>query len=203
MSGARPSADIIVCGIGGQGVMTAAELLTQAAIDRGYDCRKSEIAGMAQRGGAVTSQLRIGERVLSPLIGPGGADIVLAFELAEALRWADHLRPRGVAIVNTLRIPPPVVSSGLYEYPADPLADLRAAGIEAHGIDAGAIAREIGDPRLANSVMLGAASGFLPIPPATLEAAIVERFRARKPELAERNQRAFLAGAAAVAGASE
>lgn len=194
MSAAMPSADIIVCGIGGQGVMTAADLLTQAAIACGFDCRKSEIAGMAQRGGAVTSQVRIAERVLSPVIGPGGADILLAFELAEALRWADHLKRSGVIVVNTLRVPPPVVSSGLYSYPNEPLAELRAAGIEVHAVDADARAREIGDAKFVNSVMLGAVSRFLPMPAETLETVIVERFGVRKSELAESNRRAFAAG---------
>ncbi|HXQ32269.1 MAG TPA: indolepyruvate oxidoreductase subunit beta [Steroidobacteraceae bacterium] len=186
--------DIFVCGVGGQGVMTAADVLAQAAIAHGYDCKKSEIAGLSQRGGVVTSQVRIGPHIESPVIGPGCADLLLAFELAEALRAAHQLKSGGIAMVNTIRLPPPVVSLGLYRYPDDPLGQMRAAGIRAYDIDAGAIARELGDLRLVNSVMLGAVADFLPFPAADLEAQLIERFRTRKPALLDQNRRAFAAG---------
>ena len=191
------SLDLLVCGIGGQGVMTAADMIAEAALAHGYDCKKSEIAGMSQRGGVVTSHVRLGPRVLSPVITPGSADLLLAFELAEALRAASCLRRTGLAVVNTIRLPPPVVSLGLYRYPVDPLADLRAAGIAVQAVDAGAIARAIGDIKLVNTVMLGALAERLPFPAADLEALIVARFEARKPRLAELNRRAFAAGRAA------
>jgi indolepyruvate ferredoxin oxidoreductase beta subunit len=186
--------DVYVCGVGGQGVMTAADVLAQAAIANGYDCKKSEIAGLSQRGGVVTSQVRIGAHINSPVIGPGCADLLLAFELAEALRAAHQLKSGGIAMVNRIRLPPPVVSLGLYRYPDDSLGQMRAVGVRVYDIDAGAIARELGDLRLVNTVMLGAVAEFLPFPVAELEAQLIERFRTRKPALIDKNRRAFAAG---------
>ncbi|MGE5503114.1 MAG: indolepyruvate oxidoreductase subunit beta [Actinomycetota bacterium] len=189
--------NILVCGIGGQGVMTAAEILAQTAIDKGYDVKKSEVAGMAQRGGVVTSHVRFGRKVLSPVITPGTADLLVAFEVAEGSRWADYLRPGGVAMVNTIRLPPPVVSSGLFKYPDDPVAQMRAAGVTVYDFDAGAIARRLGDLKLVNTVMLGAIADYLPFPAEDLVEQIVGRFRARKPAMVEVNRQAFDQGRAA------
>ena len=106
--------NILVAGIGGQGVMTAAEVLSQAALTQGFDVKKTEVAGMAQRGGVVTSHVRFGDRVLSPAIAPGEADILIGFEPAEALRWCTHLRPDGVAMVNgTAAIHLALVAAGI------------------------------------------------------------------------------------------
>ncbi len=188
--------NILVAGIGGQGVMTAAEILAQTALALGFDVKKTEVAGMAQRGGVVTSHVRFGDQVLSPAIPPGETDILVGFEPAEALRWVTHLRPDGVAMVNQVRQEPPVVSLGLYDYPDDPVAQMRQTGIEVHAFDAGAIARELGNLRLVNTVMLGAISEYLPFSPELLKEAILERFRARKPKLVEINEKAFEAGRA-------
>ena len=195
-----PSLNILVCGIGGQGVMTAAEILAQTAIDAGFDVKKTEIAGMAQRGGVVTSHVRIGPKVLSPVIAPGEADILAGFEIAEALRWSDQVRPGGRIVVNTQRAVPPVVSGGLYAYPEDPLAQLRATGVRVTAVNAAEIAASLGDRRLGNSVMLGALAGALPFLPEALEEKIVARFQAKKPALAALNRQAFAAGRAAAGG---
>ena len=195
-----PSLNILVCGIGGQGVMTAAEILAQAAIDAGFDVKKTEIAGMAQRGGVVTSHVRIGAKVLSPVIAPGEADILAGFEIAEALRWSDQVRPGGRIVVNTQRAVPPVVSGGLYAYPDDPLAQLQATGVAVTAVNAAEIAASLGDRRLGNSVMLGALADALPFPPEALEEKIVARFQAKKPALAALNRQAFAAGRAAAGG---
>jgi indolepyruvate ferredoxin oxidoreductase beta subunit len=189
--------NILVVGIGGQGVMTAAEMLARTALSQGYDVKKTEVAGMAQRGGVVSSHVRFGPKVYSPQIEPGEADLLIGFEAAEALRWVSHLRPTGVAMVNTLRLTPPIVSAGLYDYPTDPIGVLAAAGIEVHAFDAGAIAEELGNPKLVNTIMLGAISDYLPFPAEALESCIVEGFRAYKPQLVEINIRAFAAGRAA------
>ena len=196
---ARPSLNILVCGIGGQGVMTAAEILAQTAIDLGFDVKKTEIAGMAQRGGVVTSHVRIGAKVLSPVISPGAVDLLAGFEIAEALRWADQVRPGGRIVVSTQRLVPPVVSGGLFPYPEDPLAQLRATGADVRPVDAGEIAAELGERRLVNAVMLGAIAEFLPFPIDAMAEKIVERFQARKPELVALNRKAFAAGRAASA----
>ncbi len=186
--------NILVVGIGGQGVMTAAEMLARAALAQGFDVKKTEVAGMAQRGGVVSSHVRFGVKVYSPQIEPGEADLLIGFEAAEALRWLPHLRPTGVAMVNTLRIAPPVVSTGLYAYPADPIGELAVAGIEVHAFDAGAMAEALGNPKLVNTIMLGAISDYLPFPAEVLKTCIVEGFRAYKPRLAEVNAEAFEAG---------
>lgn len=149
---------------------------------------------MAQRGGVVSSHVRFGVKVYSPQIEPGEADLLIGFEAAEALRWLPHLRPTGVAMVNTLRIAPPVVSTGLYTYPTDPIGELAVAGIEVHAFDAGAMAEALGNPKLVNTIMLGAISDYLPFPAEVLKTCIVEGFRAYKPKLAEANAQAFEAG---------
>jgi len=195
--------NILVVGIGGQGVMTATEILAEAAISLGHDVKKTEVAGMAQRGGVVSSHLRFGPKVLSPQIAPGEADLIVGFEAAEALRWCHTLRPGGLVLMNTARLVPPVVSGGLYDYPADPEAEIRARGIEVHAFDAMAIALELGDMRLANSVMLGAMADHLPFPADVLLASILGRFGTRKPEMVEVNRRAFEAGRRADAGAKQ
>ncbi len=193
--------NILVSGIGGQGVMTAAEILAQTALNQGYDVKKTEVAGMAQRGGVVTSHVRFGAKVLSPAIPAGEADILVGFEPAEALRWCRELRSGGVAMVNRVRQEPPVVTLGLFEYPDDPVGQIRSQGIEVHAFDAGAIARDLGNFRLVNTVMLGAIADYLPFSAEILKSSILDRFRARKPKLVEINEQAFEAGRKAQAAA--
>ncbi|MDR0440992.1 MAG: indolepyruvate oxidoreductase subunit beta [Candidatus Accumulibacter sp.] len=201
----NPNTNILVVGIGGQGVMTASEILAQTAASQGFDVKKTEVAGMSQRGGVVSSHVRFGAKVLSPEIVPGEADILVGFEAAEAMRWSHYLRPKnggagGVAMINRLRLAPPVVSFGLFDYPDDPVAAVRGQGFEVRDFDAGKIANELGDMRLVNTVMLGAIADHLPFSAETLKARIVERFAARKPALAELNARAFDLGKAAGKG---
>ena len=170
--------NVLVVGIGGQGVMTAAEIIATCAIAQGHDAKKTEVAGMAQRGGVVTSHVRFGNKVLSPVIVEGDADILLGFEAAEAMRWGNHLKDNGVALVNDFKVPPPVVTLGLFDYPQDPIGELIAAGVDVRSFDAASIARELGNLRLVNTVMLGAIADFLPFPAGALKAQIVDRFRA-------------------------
>lgn len=191
--------NILVVGIGGQGVMTATEILAEAAISLGHDVKKTEVAGMSQRGGVVTSHLRFGKKVLSPQIAPGEADLIVGFEAAEALRWSHYLRPGGLVLMNTARLAPPVVSCGLYPYPADPVTEIRARGIQVHAFDAMAIANELGDIRLGNSVMLGSIANYLPFSAEVLLESLLKRFKERKPEMVELNRRAFTAGRDTVA----
>ena len=193
--------NILVVGTGGQGVMTAAEILAEAALAEGHDVKKTEAAGMSQRGGVVSSHLRFGPRVLSPQISPGCADLLLGFEAAEGLRWQHMLRAEGLALINCGRLVPPVVELGLFDYPDDPIGAVRAAGRRVVAFDASALAREIGDLRLGNSVMLGAIADHLPFAADVLERCLLQRFAARKPALLELNRRAFAAGRLAAAQA--
>lgn len=184
---------ILVVGIGGQGVVTAGEVLAHAALAAGLDASKTEVTGMSQRGGVVCSQVRIGERIAASDVSPGQAQLLIAFELAEGLRWSHYLAPRGRALLDCWRSVPPVVSSGRYEYPEDPCAQMRAAGYDPVEIDARGIATAIGDVRLANAVMLGAAADRLPFPAALLRAQILLQF-GKLPAMAALNARAFDAG---------
>jgi indolepyruvate ferredoxin oxidoreductase beta subunit len=186
--------NILVVGVGGQGVMTASEVLCETAILQGFDAKKTEMAGMSQRGGVVSSHVRFGPKIFSPEIACGEADILVAFETAEAMRWCHYLRPNGVAMVNRLHLEPPVVSLGLFPYPTHPVEEIRKHGIRIHDFDGSAIALELGDKRLVNTVMMGAISENLPFAPEVLKERIVERFRVRKPALAELNAQAFERG---------
>lgn len=199
MTNSNELTNILVVGIGGQGVMTASEILAMAAIEMGLDVKKTEVAGMAQRGGVVASHVRFGTKVLSPAIPKGEADILVGFEPAESMRWATHLKKDGVAMVNTLRIKPPVVNVGLFEYPEDPIGEMRKMGVEVYDFNAGEIAKELGEMRLVNTIMMGGVSEYLPFDADLLKSIIVEKFRQKKPELAELNDRAFEAGRKAAA----
>lgn len=190
--------NILVVGIGGQGVMTATEILAEAAIALGHDVKKTEVAGMAQRGGVVSSHLRFGEKVWSPQIVPGEADILLGFEAAEGLRWKHMLRPSGKALMNNSRLVPPVVELGLFDYPDDPIGEVKASGIDVVAFDATSIALELGDIRLGNSVMLGAIADYLPFPTETLLEQLLHRFRNKGEKLLKMNETAFAAGREAV-----
>jgi indolepyruvate ferredoxin oxidoreductase beta subunit len=184
--------NVLLAGIGGQGVLTASQLLTEAAVLAGHDVKKSEVHGMAQRGGVVTSHVRIGRKVYSPIISSGEVDMLIAFEEAEALRWRSEVRTGGTLIVNCLRILPPVVSLGLFKYPDDPLASLRAFDGAFLPVEASTLAIEAGSPRLAGTILMGAAAALLPLSVAHWEAAIRSRFSA--PEVADQNLKAFQRG---------
>ena len=193
--------NILVVGIGGQGVMTAADVLARVGLEAGLDVSKTEIAGMSQRGGVVSSQVRIGRHVEAAEITPGQVDLLLALEAAEALRWSHWLAPHGRAVVNTLRAVPPIVSSGRATYPDDPVGELRRLGIDLCALDASAIAVGLGDVRLANTVMLGAAADSLPLDPEAVLAQVLQRFSGNE-QLRQRNAAAFDAGRAQAVGAN-
>ena len=187
------STDILVVGIGGQGVMTAAETLARAALAAGLEATKTEVAGMSQRGGVVCSQVRIGEHIEATEVPPGQAKLLLAFEAAEGLRWSHYLAPQGKAFVDSWRAVPPVVSCGNFDYPKEPAAAMRGAGVDVVELDARSVAAGLGDIRLANSVMLGAAAGSLPFAADFLRAEVLRRFGANA-SLVASNARAFDAG---------
>jgi len=184
--------NVLLAGIGGQGVLTASQLLTDAAVLAGHDVKKSEVHGMAQRGGVVTSHVRIGRKVYSPIISSGEVDMLVAFEEAEALRWRSEVRPGGTLIVNRLRVLPPVVNLGLFKYPDDPLASLRAFDGGFLPVEASTLAIEAGSPRLAGTILMGAAAALLPLSVEHWEAAIRGRFNT--PEVADQNLKAFQRG---------
>ncbi len=183
--------NILFSGVGGQGILLASEITAYALLSAGFDAKKSEVHGMAQRGGSVTAQLRYGERVYSPLIEPGMADIQVAFEMMEAVRYLPYLHKNSKVIVNTQKILPPSVATGQASYPADVLANLVDRGIKVVCVDAFDLARDVGEVKTANVVLVGALSAFLPVDPAVYEQVIEERVPERFREV---NLKAFIAG---------
>ncbi|MBI2113481.1 MAG: indolepyruvate oxidoreductase subunit beta [candidate division NC10 bacterium] len=184
--------NVLLAGIGGQGVLTASQLLTEAAVQGGHDVKKSEVHGMAQRGGVVTSHVRIGRKVYSPIISSGEVDLLVAFEEAEALRWRPEVRPGGTLIVNCLRVAPPIVNLGHFKYPDDPLESLRSFNGSLLPVEASALAIQAGSPRLAGTILVGAAAAVLPLSVEHWEAAIRTRFATR--EVTDQNLKAFHQG---------
>ncbi len=186
--------DFVLVGVGGQGTILASDVLAAVGQEMGYDVKKSEVHGMAQRGGSVVSFVRWAERVYSPLIARGEADYLLAFEKLEVLRYAELLRPEGTALVNDYAIMPLSVSSGNDEYPADEriLSVLRSVTPRAYLLPAAAEAEQLGNARVNNVVLIGALSVFMAevATPFWIEA-IRERVPAR---FADLNERAFVTG---------
>ena len=183
--------NILFSGVGGQGILLASELTAAALLQAGYDVKKSEVHGMAQRGGSVTAQLRYGKRVYSPLIDPGSADIQMAFEMMEAVRYLPYLNQASTVIVNTQKILPPSVATGQATYPEQVLDELARRNIRVIAVDAFTIAKEAGEVRTANVALVGALSVHLDVEAAIfeeiIERRVPERFRAE-------NMRAFAAG---------
>jgi indolepyruvate ferredoxin oxidoreductase beta subunit len=155
--------NILIVGVGGQGVILASNILTEVALMRGFDVKKNEAHGQSQRSGSVPSHIRYGKKVLSPIILPGEADIIMAFEELEALRWANYLKPGGKIIVNKQRIYPPSVTSGMDKYPEDVVSILRKK-MDVMEIDGMELANRIGNPLIVSTVLLGVISNFLDFP---------------------------------------
>lgn len=155
--------NIFIAGVGGQGILLAGDVIAEAAMLVGHSVRKSEIHGMAQRGGSVTCQVRYGEEVYSPLIRKGDADILLSLERLEALRYLGYLRPGGTALVNDHRIDPAMLIWGKIRYPEGIGERLKERAGRVIMVPAHRIAAELGNPRIVNVVMLGALSAELDI----------------------------------------
>ena len=154
---------ILIVGVGGQGVLLASEILSEVAMKAGLDVKKSEVHGMAQRGGVVSSHVRIAPKVYSPTIEYGKADVVMAFEQAEGLRAVDWMKKNGVAIVSTtILVPAIVTSSKKFSYPDDSIGIMKTKAEHVIGVQADKIAAELGNPRLVNTILLGVLSNYMP-----------------------------------------
>ena len=147
--------NIMIVGVGGQGTILASKILTSGLIAAGYDVKMSEVHGMSQRGGSVSTQVRYGSKVYSPIIGRGEADVLVAFETMEAIRYLSALKPGGKIVVNDYRMPSLPVLSGEKEYPDGILDELRSKAATLV-IDAAQVAKDNGNPRGMNLVLLGA-----------------------------------------------
>jgi indolepyruvate ferredoxin oxidoreductase beta subunit len=188
----------VLVGVGGQGTLLASNILAEVGLAAGFDVKKSEVHGMAQRGGSVASHVRWHpEQVFSPLVGLGEADILLSFEKVEALRFAEFLRRGGTAVVNDMAIVPITVSSGSATYPEDEDLAKVFASLDAKlvMVPGERLAQEAGNVKAANVVLLGAVSKLLPLPEETWWECLAQRVPKKFLEL---NRVAFASGRAAV-----
>lgn len=147
--------NILLVGVGGQGTILASKILSAGLVQAGYDVKMSEIHGMAQRGGSVSTQVRYGEKVFSPIMDKGEADILVAFETMEALRWLEYLKPDGKAIINDDQIPSAPILMGKQDYPNGVL-EVIASKVSTTVIKASEIAQKLGNVKAMNVVLLGA-----------------------------------------------
>lgn len=197
--------NFLLAGVGGQGTILASEVLVHVGLAAGYQVKQAEVHGMSQRGGSVTSHVRWGQVVYAPLVGAGEVDVLLAFEQLEALRQLNQLRQDALVLVNLETIVPVTVSSGGQRYPDEATIRSAIARITRHAVyvDGPGIARLLGEPKVANSVLLGALSSLLDegredqscVPEALWLDVLSEHVPARSVDL---NRHAFLAGRAAL-----
>jgi len=188
--------NFLFVGVGGQGILTASDIAAEVGLEAGYDAKKSEVHGFSQRGGVVESHVRWGESVGAPTAEKGTVDYLIATEILEAARWIEWLRPGGGVLINRQRISPMAVTVGDAVYPAeeDVLAAVRARTGDVTEVEGLAIAEQLGNSRLANTVLLGALSTRLDVEPETW-LSVVER---RVPKYVKLNREAFWEGRRAV-----
>ena len=185
---------ILMVGVGGQGTILAGKILSLGLMAAGYDVKMSEVHGMAQRGGSVSNQVRFGKKVYSPIIGKGQADILVAFEMMEAMRWLEYLKPGGKIVVNDYRIPSGPILIGACDYPEQVIEKLKEKA-DTTVIQAGEIANQIGNPRTMNLVLFGAVVKGMNLTDIDFETEIAANV---KPETLKLNLEAFRAGIAAL-----
>ncbi len=183
--------NVMIVGVGGQGSLLASKLLGHLLLGTGCDVKVSEVHGMSQRGGSVVTYVRWGEKVYSPVIDPGEADIIVSFELLEAARYVPYLKKGGVIVTNTQQIDPMPVVTGAAAYPADLLGTMRAAGLTVDALDCLTLAEQAGSLKAVNIVLLGRLSRYFDFTDeqwmASLEATV-------PPKFLEVNKKAFYLG---------
>lgn len=159
----RDGVNFLLVGVGGQGILTASDIVAEVGLAIGLDAKKSEVHGFSQRGGVVESHVRWGDSVAAPIAEKGTVDVLLAFETVESARWIDWLKPGGIVLVNRQQVTPMSVSAGDATYPPQAAieAALRARTDDVTFVEGLAIAERLGNPRLANTVLLGALSARL------------------------------------------
>lgn len=145
----------LLVGVGGQGAILTAKVLVNGLMRAGYDVKMSEVHGMSQRGGSVSTQVHWGKKVYSPVIGKGAADIIVAFEQMEAVRYADHLKPNGIAVINDHKIPSSTIAAGLCQYP-EGCVEAMKANFTCYTLNAGELALSLGNAKCMNIVLFGA-----------------------------------------------
>lgn len=183
--------NVLVAGVGGQGVILASDIMSEVFMEVGYDVKKSEVHGMAMRGGIVTSHFRFGKKVYSPLIKEGEVDILFAFEQLEGLRWLNHLKTNGKIVMNDHKINPPAVNLGEMEYPKGIPEIIRSKFKGFYLVKGTEIAIQLGDVRAANVVLLGAISELFEVKEDLWLKAILNYL---PPKVHELNRKAFFSG---------
>jgi indolepyruvate ferredoxin oxidoreductase beta subunit len=183
--------NILIVGVGGQGTLLASKIIGTAALNHGCDVKQSEVHGMAQRGGSVVTFVRYGSKIYSPLVEKGAADVILAFEKLEALRWSEYLKPHGTIIVNDQEIPPLPVIIGAQSYPTNVFQTLRDMQIKVVTANALTLAKAAGEVRAVNVVLMGVLAKFLSFSKAEWEKALQEAVPAKVVDV---NMTAFEAG---------
>jgi indolepyruvate ferredoxin oxidoreductase beta subunit len=182
--------NIMIVGVGGQGTLLTSRIIGKTAMEMGLDVKISEVHGMAQRGGSVVTFVRFGEKVFEPVVEEGQADVIISFERLEALRYAHFLKKDGVLVVNDCRIDPMTVVIGAKQYPTEILEGLKNEH-ELYSIDGQSIAKELGNAKVLNSVVLGYAAKFIGFEKDTWLDVIAATVPAKTIEI---NQKAFLQG---------
>ena len=187
--------DVILAGVGGQGVLFIAAIIAQAAISEGFAVRQSEVHGMAQRGGAVLAHLRISDGIIAgDMVPKGGADVIISMEPLESLRYTAWLSPKGTLITAA----EPFINIGNYQPQEDVIAAVNGLPLR-RIIETAALAKEAGLAKAVNTVMVGAASPFLPLKAETLENAVAKEFSIKGDDVVAGNIKAFRLGRAASA----
>ena len=184
----------LLVGVGGQGAILTAKVLVNGLMKAGYDVKMSEVHGMSQRGGSVSTQVHWGEKVYSPVIGKGAADIVVAFEKMEAVRYSDYLKPDGIAVINDYEMASSTIAAGLCQYPEGCLEAMESH-FTCHILKAEKLARELGNPKCMNIVLFGSMVKALNMDDIDWETVIAETV---PPKFRELNLKAYRAGYEAV-----
>ena len=179
---------IMIVGVGGQGTLLASRLLGNVLMNEGFDVKVSEVHGMSQRGGSVVTYVKYGDKVYSPIVEKGEADIIIAFELCEAARWLPYLKKGGKMIVNTQQIDPMPVITGAAEYPSDLVQKIQAAGCDCLALDALSLAEQAGSAKATNVVLMGVVAKFMEFPLDLLREIIKQTV---PPKFLEMNLKAF------------
>ncbi|MDR1630311.1 MAG: indolepyruvate oxidoreductase subunit beta [Oscillospiraceae bacterium] len=179
---------VMIVGVGGQGTLLASRLLGNVLISRGYDVKVSEVHGMSQRGGSVVTYVKYGDRVSSPVVEHGEADIIIAFELLEAARYLPYLKKGGTIVVNTQQIDPMPVVTGAKQYPEALLSKLQGTELNIVDVDALALSLEAGNAKAVNVVLLGVAARFMSFDGSEWVKVIADTV---PPKFLEVNQKAF------------
>lgn len=152
--------NIMIVGVGGQGSVLASKLLGHLLTAQGFDVKVSEVHGMSQRGGSVVTYVRYGDKVYSPVIDKGGADFIVSFELLEAARWIEYLKPEGQIVTSTQQMDPMPVLTGAMSYPDNLLEKIKTAGVKVDALDCLKLAEQAGSTKAVNLVLLGRLSHY-------------------------------------------